>query len=321
LHYFNDGSDGFLWDPLYRQRVGLTPCEQELVRHPAMRRLHGIAHYGAAARILPMTHTRFTHTVGVFVLVVHFRPTDWLLRLAALLHDAGHLPFSHSAERGLGVDHHHLLLHVLGAGGLNEILGRHGYDPAAVLALIEGNPPNPLVCGGGGMSLDHVDSWLRDTETVGIGKIPAHELLERLSLNGPYLEAADEQVATEIVRRVAADHRLFYKPRCVALDALATQICAEGQLTVEQLLTMGDEETLQTAALKVPELVDRLRNRPWSVAIRPDDGGPGFPVVVNKLYTGQILLGGRPVSAVLPEAAAVYQTLERLKQSYKVTLL
>jgi len=69
--------------------------------HPALRRLQRIAHYGASARILPMTHTRFIHTVGVFTLAVHLRPEDWPLRLAALLHDVGHLPFSHSAGRAL----------------------------------------------------------------------------------------------------------------------------------------------------------------------------------------------------------------------------
>ena len=141
MHYYNDGADGFLWEPLYRKRSGLTPCEQEIVMHPALRRLQRIAHYGGSARILPMTHTRFTHTIGVFTLAVHFCPEDWLLRLAALLHDVGHLPFSHSAERGLGVDHHELTVRVLEESGLNAILRKHGFDPAAVLAVIEGRPP------------------------------------------------------------------------------------------------------------------------------------------------------------------------------------
>jgi HD superfamily phosphohydrolase len=320
MHYYNDGSDGFLWDPLYRKRSGLTPCEQELVMHPALRRLQRVAHYGASARILPMTHTRFTHTVGVFTLAVHFRPEDWLLRLAALLHDVGHLPFSHSAERGLGIDHHELTVQVLEERGLNPILRKHGFDPAAVLALIAGQPPNPLVCGGAGLSLDHLDSWLRDTETCGVGQIPAHQLLEGLRLNGPHVEAVDEATAREVVRRVAADHRLFLKPRCLALDALVTEIFARAHPAVGPLLTMGDEEALMLAAQRVPHLVDLLRNRPWAVSIRPDDGGPGLLVTVQKLYTGQVLLHGRPVTETLPEAAAVYEALERLKQRYRVII-
>lgn len=320
MHYWNDGSDGFLWDPLYRKRSGLTPCEQEIVMHPAFRRLQRVAHYGAAARILPMTHTRFTHTVGVYTLAVHFRPEDWLLRLAALLHDVGHLPFSHSAERGLGVDHHTLTVRVLEEGGLNAILRKHGFDPAAVLAVIEGEPANPLVCGHDRLSLDHLDSWLRDTENCSMGQIPPHELLKGLRLNGPYVEAVDEVTAREVVRRVAADHRLFLRPRCLALDALVTEIFARAHPALEPLLAMGDEEALLLAAQRVPHLVDLLRDRPWAVQIRPDDGGPGLLVTVKKLYTGQILLDGRPVTETQAEAAAVYEALERLKQSYRVTI-
>ncbi|MFZ5827550.1 MAG: HD domain-containing protein [Bacillota bacterium] len=320
MHYYNDGADGFVWEPLYRKRSGLTPCEQEIVMHPALRRLQRIAHYGGSARILPMTHTRFTHTIGVFTLAVHFCPEDWLLRLAALLHDVGHLPFSHSAERGLGADHHELTVRVLEESGLNAILRKHGFDPAAVLAVIEGRPPNPLVCGADRLSLDHLDSWLRDTETCAMGQIPAHQLLDGLRLNGPYVEAIDERTAREVVRRVAADHRLFLKPRCLAMDTLVTEIFAQAHPAVDPLLKMGDEEALTLAAERVPHLVELLRDRPWAVEIRPDDGGPGLLVTVRKLYTGQILLNGRPVAEAMPEAAAVYEALERLKQSYRVTL-
>jgi uncharacterized protein len=318
MHYYNDGSDGFVYDPLFRMRTGLTPCEQAVVMHPALRRLQRTAHHGAAARILPMTHTRFTHSLGVFGLAVHFRPTDWVLRVAALLLDAGHLPFSTAAERGLGVDHHELLTQALQRSGLGDLLRRHGFDPADVLGVIEGDPPNPLACGGGGMSLDQLDSWLRDTEALGAGSIPPHLVLERLSLHGPFLEAADGETAREIVRRVAADHRQLHNPRCLALDALVTQIFAQAHPDVEALLDLGDEEALDLAAGTVPDLVDRLRNRPWSVSIRPDDGGPGWPVAVTKICSGQILLGGRPVSEALPGAAAVYASLEKLQQSYKV---
>ncbi len=319
MHYYNDGSDGFVYDPLYRRRTGLTPCEQKILMSPVLRRLQRIAHYGAAARILPMTHTRFTHTVGVYTLAAHFCPEDWNLRLAALLHDVGHLPFSHSAERALGLDHHQLTVRVLEEQGINQMLREHGFDPAVILATIEGAPPNPLVCGPDGMSLDHIDSWLRDTETAGIGQIPAWQLLDQLRLHGHRLEAVDLDAAREVVRRVAADHRLFCKPRCLALDALITRIFSEAHPDVAPLLRMGDEEALQLAAATVPHLVEILKDRPWAVDVRPDDGGDGALIEVKKLYTGQILVGGRPVAEVLPEAAAVYADLERLKRAYRVS--
>lgn len=320
MHYFNDGADGFLYDPIYRLRVGLTPCEQRLIMHPALRRLHRIAHCGASARIVPAVHSRFVHTIGVLTLVIHFRPEDFHLRLAALLHGAGHLPLSHSAERAFGQDHHHLTRQVMAEAGLNQILIDHGFDPDAIAHLMEGGTPNPLVAGSGGMSLDHLDSWLRDTEALGIGQIPAHQILGRLRLSGPYLEAEDEEVAREIVRRSAADQRLFLRPRCLALDALVTAIFREAHPDVGPLLQMGDEEALDLAEQRVPDLVEVLRRRPWALEVRPDDGGPGWLAEVKRVYRSEVLLGGLPASEVLPEAAAVNKALDGLVGRYRVTL-
>lgn len=82
MRYYNDGAAGALWEPLYRRRVELTPCEQILLTSPALRRLQAIGHYGAAARILPLNHTRYMHTLGVFTLAAYFRPDDQVLRAA-----------------------------------------------------------------------------------------------------------------------------------------------------------------------------------------------------------------------------------------------
>lgn len=321
MHYYNDGADGFIWEPLYRKKIGLTPCEQQIVMSAAFRRLGRIAHYGAAARILPMTQTRYTHSLGVFTLAVHFRPEDWALRLAALLHDVGHLPFSHSAERALGLDHHDLAAQVMERGGLNAILADCGFDPDAIRALALGETPSPLACGPGALSLDHLDAWLRDTETAGMGyRLAPHELLKGLALaEDGSVTTDDPAVATEIVRRISADHRLFCRPRCIGLDALVTQIFAQAHPDVDALLDLGDEEALHLAAAQVPHLVDLLRNRPWDVAVREDDGGPGLLFAVTKLYDGQIKLHGRPAVEVLPEARAVRQSLESLRRSYRVT--
>jgi HD superfamily phosphohydrolase len=49
MQFFNHGGTGCIWEPLYRLRVDLTPCEQAVIQHPAFRRLQGIAHYGASA--------------------------------------------------------------------------------------------------------------------------------------------------------------------------------------------------------------------------------------------------------------------------------
>jgi HD superfamily phosphohydrolase len=100
--------------------------EKELIDSLPFQRLHYIHQLGIAYLVYPgATHTRFEHSLGVMELasimfekicksvrpdVFHFVPrkgsADFLywkrvLRMAALCHDLGHLPFSHVAEKDL----------------------------------------------------------------------------------------------------------------------------------------------------------------------------------------------------------------------------
>lgn len=94
-----------LRDPIHGL-IPLTACEWELLRTRALSRLRGIRQMGMAYVVFPGAHhTRFEHVIGAM-------NTAWLLadrlgfderelrliRLAALFHDIGHRPFSHSLE-------------------------------------------------------------------------------------------------------------------------------------------------------------------------------------------------------------------------------
>ncbi len=106
--------------------------ERKLIDSLPFQRLHYIHQLGIGYLVYPgATHTRFEHSLGVMVLatrmynricksvrpdVFHFIPRKgsaefiyWkkVLRLAALCHDLGHLPFSHSTEEELLKDEGH----------------------------------------------------------------------------------------------------------------------------------------------------------------------------------------------------------------------
>jgi HD superfamily phosphohydrolase len=93
--------------------------ERLILDHPLVQRLRAISQLGFAHLVYPgATHTRFSHALGVMHLAgriwdrivaaspevfERFRPDALaycrqVLRFAGLLHDAGHLPFSHSFE-------------------------------------------------------------------------------------------------------------------------------------------------------------------------------------------------------------------------------
>lgn len=92
-------------DPIHGL-IPVTACEWHLLRTRAFSRLRGIRQMGTAYIVFPGAHhTRFEHAIGTM-------RTAWLLsdglplseerrrliRLAALCHDLGHRPFSHSLE-------------------------------------------------------------------------------------------------------------------------------------------------------------------------------------------------------------------------------
>ena len=100
--------------------IAFTELERKIIDHPFLQRLRGISQLGFAERVFPgATHTRFSHSLGVMHLAgrtfEQVLSTAWqllaqsftaeelvyiwkIIRLAGLLHDLGHPPFSHSFE-------------------------------------------------------------------------------------------------------------------------------------------------------------------------------------------------------------------------------
>jgi len=86
--------------------IELDEHEVRLINHASFQRLHHIHQLAMAYLVYPgATHTRFEHSLGVCHIagmladVVGLRPEQrQRVRLASLLHDIGHGPFSHVAE-------------------------------------------------------------------------------------------------------------------------------------------------------------------------------------------------------------------------------
>lgn len=109
-----------IYDAVYGY-VELEEYEFKLINTAIFQRLHWIKQLGPLHTVFPSAqHSRFSHTIGVFSIVkkmiqhlteLHeLKPEygysfeegeDKILRLAALLHDIGHVPLSHVGERVL----------------------------------------------------------------------------------------------------------------------------------------------------------------------------------------------------------------------------
>jgi len=130
-------------------------------------------------------HSRFSHSLGVYEItrriISQFERSgypDWpaeerLVSLcAALLHDVGHGPFSHSLEEIFDTDHEVWTCNILqGNTDINKVLRQVSEDfPDKVAAVIQKKYPKPIVVSliSSQMDADRMDYLLRDAYFTGV---------------------------------------------------------------------------------------------------------------------------------------------------------
>src|SRR5690348_9752079 len=185
-------------DPLWNN-IRLDPEALAVVDTPAVQRLRYVRQLGHAFLVYPgATHSRFEHALGAYHLArralsqledtseVQLDHRERLrLRLAALLHDVGHYPFSHSLEEA-GLPHHEQLAtrHLTG-GDLARRLAELGVPADELLALIQARAREPLAgLVSGSLDVDKLDYLSRDAWMCGVpyGVIDVDRLLTSLTV-------------------------------------------------------------------------------------------------------------------------------------------
>ncbi len=179
--------------------------ELEIINSPIFQRTHNIkqlslgyyAYHGAE-------HSRFGHMIGA----THIaglaydslkRNTEELgetfqgddvdratLRMAALLHDIGHAPFSHSLEKILDTDHEKYSQKLV-KNYFEDILKKANVDVDAVNNLIDGAYPKKSYLSkiiSGQLDVDRLDYLLRDSYYSGVsyGKYDLGRIIDQLAV-------------------------------------------------------------------------------------------------------------------------------------------
>ena len=213
-------------DSLY-ELIPLGALELDLIGTPEFVRLQNVKQLGFVYRVWPgATHTRFEHSLGVYYLMlralralrtqspeaVSRDPADLrTLLAAALLHDAGHYPFSHAIEE-LGypiVPHERVGRRLIEGGALADVLARHGLEPRRVADLVDPPRDRELPASdallvrllSGALDVDKLDYLPRDARACNVpyGGVDVTRLLGSLRVletpTGPRMGVSDKGIS------------------------------------------------------------------------------------------------------------------------------
>ncbi len=202
--------------------IRFNELERMVIDSEPFQRLHYIHQLGIAYSVYPgATHTRFEHSLGAMELATQILErigaktpipdfSYWMqiVRLSALCHDLGHLPFSHDAEKALlGPSGHEewtvktiaspqmqpiwkaLEIHFPGRDPLNDIL-KMAVGEKKLLEMEIALPFSPLervlsqVVTGDFFGADRIDYLLRDAQCTGVsyGLFDYHQMIEMLCI-------------------------------------------------------------------------------------------------------------------------------------------
>jgi len=144
----------YILDPIHGP-IPITPLENKIISTQIFQRLRKITQLSLTSLIFPgATHNRFQHSIGtLFVmdkLLYNLKVAEKLpksikesqriiqiMRLCALLHDCGHLPFSHTFENRFEEGNHEFFGKcIVERSNINEILGDNGYDSKTIGAMM-----------------------------------------------------------------------------------------------------------------------------------------------------------------------------------------
>jgi uncharacterized protein len=303
-----------LRDPVHGD-VYLTHEELSVLDTHEMQRLRGVKQLGTAFLVYPgALHTRFDHSIGslhvaqkmIEAINLNFEldPAGGVrvseeearvVRIAALVHDATHVPFGHSIEDQDGIfgrhDQPHRFQRLLaGNSEIGAALRQLGVEQD-VLAILEASPnarripPYWSQIVGGTLASDILDYLARDAYFTGLRlsvdpRVTSYVKIDRATQN-LYIDLAKhdllrEDILSEIVRMLEARYyfseRVYYHHAKVAAGALiarAIELALQaGVVREEDFYDQTDASVLDLLARAVEKSEPSVKGRVRSLLTR-----------------------------------------------------
>ncbi len=209
-------------DPVYGFITVDDPLVFEIVSHPYYQRLRRIHQMAFASLVYPgAVHTRLHHSLGAYHLmglalnelrnkgVDISKEEEQGAKIAILLHDIGHGPYSHALERKLIKDVHHEDISILILQLLNE---QFNGKLQTAIDIFTGEYPKKFLHQliSGQLDVDRMDYLTRDSFFTGVieGAIGYDRILKMLTVHEGELMIEEKAIYT--VEKFLVSRRLMY---------------------------------------------------------------------------------------------------------------
>jgi HD superfamily phosphohydrolase len=257
---------GEIKDPVHGY-VYVTENEKDVIDTYPMQRLRRLRQLAGSEYVYPgANHTRFEHCLGVMYLagkvvenpnlsrIVSDEEAD-MIRLAGLLHDVGHGPFSHVFEqlliRDLEKTHEDITSWIIAGSEISDKVAKMGFNPEEVAKLAVGKLHKPgkafwdqIISSG--VDVDKQDFIVRDTYHTGAeyGFIDVFRLIHALDVLG-------EDLAVELGALSALE--AFMIARIESFKSIYFhRVGRAGQIMLATAMEKANEE-LGLTAFKTPD--------------------------------------------------------------------
>lgn len=233
----------FIKDVIHDEINFYYPWILEIISTPEFLRMHKIKQLGIAYKIFPCaTHTRYSHSLGTYEVTKRFLDNlnvtctiqeKNILFAAALLHDLGHGPHSHSFETYTNIKHEEFTKKIIldSRTKINNILLKYQIDPKQVVAIIDGkhktNYLNDIISSQ--IDADRLDYLKRDSHYSGAcyGRVDIDLLIKWALIENNQIVFSDKAISSIenfIVGRMHMYKEVYEKPKLLMINSLIKKI-------------------------------------------------------------------------------------------------
>jgi HD superfamily phosphohydrolase len=264
--------------------IGLTDIEAKIINSQPYQRLRRIKQLSGGHFVYPTAeHTRFGHCIGVMYLagLSGKRLLDRMglgaqklqeVRLAGLLHDIGHGPFSHVFEEVLlekrGMNHEDVTEWIILKSEIGDLLEADGISKKRIGDLVRGRQKtkkDSIIAGivAGQIDSDKMDYLIRDSFYCGVnyGLVDIHRLIDSIEISKDYKMqfdiAARGALESFLVARYEMFLNVYYHKTVRSVEVMLVKLINAADNTLELTSFSSPEEFLE---LDDMSLISRIRH-------------------------------------------------------------